>query len=281
MDFYLAVTKEEIPLEFKKYPLQITYANSSQQKPKEHVWDEIKREVQIIAAPIVGDGLKIPISYQESIQQGTPSTQRTEHTGDNQTDIVTLAPGDYLTGTFFKTPTPEDIRLRKGVRRGSWIHLYDILLPSPYKIRLPEIKLSPQDITRWKMAWRAINAFKFRDGDGTPFRTSIKDTIKSRCQDWPGMSDASNFSIALRFSPAAFIYGGLHALAWFAHFGSSTEQFLWRSSACVVMGGVPVFYIIGAVMAQPAVHTMPSVIKAIFAIFFMSVPIVLLAYRSR
>ena len=35
------------------------------------------------------------------------------------------------------------------------------------------------------------------------------------------------------------VYGGLHALAWFAHFHSPTEQLLWRISSVVAMGGIP------------------------------------------
>ena len=62
-----------------------------------------------------------------------------------------------------------------------------------------------------------------------------------RCQNRPDIDEFStNLSLGLNFSAAAFIYGGLHALAWFAHFDSSTEQLLWRISACVVMGMLPV-----------------------------------------
>ncbi len=50
--------------------------------------------------------------------------------------------------------------------------------------------------------------------------------------------------IAFGFCAGALIYGGLHALAWFAHFDSSTEQLLWRISACVVMGGLPVIFVL-------------------------------------
>lgn len=51
------------------------------------------------------------------------------------------------------------------------------------------------------------------------------------------------------FSITAVVYGGLHALAWFADFSSSTEQLLWRISAAIVMGGFPaamgVFVVVG------------------------------------
>lgn len=43
----------------------------------------------------------------------------------------------------------------------------------------------------------------------------------------------------LGFSAAGLMYGGLHALAWFAHFESPIQQLLWRISACVVAGGLP------------------------------------------
>ena len=39
---------------------------------------------------------------------------------------------------------------------------------------------------------------------------------------------------------ATSIYGENDALAWSAHFDSTTEILIWRISSCVVMGGLPV-----------------------------------------
>ena len=99
-----------------------------------------------------------------------------------------------------------------------------------------KISLNAQDVTRWKMAWRARQVFKYG------WVTKI---IVRRCKDWPDMDNIFDEPpIALGFSAGALIYGGLHALAWFAHFDSSTEQLLWRISACVVMGGLPVIFVL-------------------------------------
>ena len=111
----------------------------------------------------------------------------------------------------------------------------------PYPL-LPEMRLSCQDIVRWQMAWRAIQAFKHDFPSYSSISTS--NAIKSRCEDWPKTGEIfNNVSVALGFSAAAFIYGGLHALAWSAHFDSSNERLLWRVSACAVMGGIPVVYV--------------------------------------
>ena len=167
-------------------------------------------------------------------EQETASKQEPGRTKDNDTDSITLAPGEFLAGTLFKAPTPEDRML-------AWRWLVKDKHPS-----FPKIRLSGQDITRWKMAWRAIQAFKVHCSDDTQIR--IGNAITSRCGDWPDTEDIfKEFSTALGFSAAAFIYGGLHALAWFAHFESSTQQLLWRISASVVMSGVPVMYALAKV----------------------------------
>ena len=179
---------------------------------------------------------------QNSIQRTTPSKRRTKRSEDDETNGVTLAPGDYLAGTPFKAPTPEDDPYSIfGVRWSNWIGDLNILR-SPNIVRLPEIRLSSRDVTRWKMAWRAMQAFRFPEFfDDTKFGGT--NAITLRCKDWPN-DIVEDLSVALGFSAAAFIYGGLHVLAWFAHFNSSTEQVLWRISACLVMGGLPVMYVL-------------------------------------
>ena len=55
--------------------------------------------------------------------------------------------------------------------------------------------------------------------------------------------------IGLGFSAAALMYGGLHVLAWNAHFDSYIQQLLWRISASVVAGGLPVIFV-AAILAD-------------------------------
>lgn len=97
---------------------------------------------------------------------------------------------------------------------------------------VPSLELTPRDVTRWKMAWREIQ----NHSNSIYLNLFIK-----RCKDWPEIEDMLKLPIALTFSATALIYGGLHALAWHAYFKSPTEQLLWRISACIVMGGMPLY----------------------------------------
>ena len=107
--------------------------------------------------------------------------------------------------------------------------------PSP----LPTISLTNQDVTRWKMAWRAVQEYGQSYNRAGEF--DDEKIIVHRCKDWPNMVDyLEELPIALDFSAAALVYSGLHALTWVAHFDSTTAQLLWRISACVVMGGAPI-----------------------------------------
>ena len=110
----------------------------------------------------------------------------------------------------------------------------------------PAIFLSQRDVTRWKFASRAAQAIG-KDIDHGNHPNSIAlylyRNFSLRCEDWPNLDDVLNAPfLQLGFVLAALVYGGLHALAWFAHFNTSTEQLLWRISACIVMGGLPVAF---------------------------------------
>ena len=60
------------------------------------------------------------------------------------------------------------------------------------------------------MAWRAFQTFKLPDYDSDNFGFRGTDAITLRCKDWPETNDIyDDFSVALGFSAAAFIYGGL------------------------------------------------------------------------
>ena len=105
---------------------------------------------------------------------------------------------------------------------------------------LPHVRFAARDITRWKMAWRACRYHK-HDGSGdtsTPSSTCYRKLLARRCTDGPEWHRIFKLPTILGFAVAAFIYGGLHALAWSAHFDSLTEKVLWRISSCIVMGGL-------------------------------------------
>ncbi|KAL8860869.1 MAG: hypothetical protein Q9178_002624 [Gyalolechia marmorata] len=106
---------------------------------------------------------------------------------------------------------------------------------------LESIDLTEQDINRWKMAKRAAELRPAQGWDTNIYRKPFRRC----CSDLPDISDiVEKFSIAMGFSAAAMVYGGLHALAWNAHFDSPIQQLLWRLSACVVMGGIPTLYVL-------------------------------------
>ncbi|KAL8758101.1 MAG: hypothetical protein Q9199_001734 [Rusavskia elegans] len=137
-------------------------------------------------------------------------------------------PGENIPGTGIKLRST--VKLEETVRQASG---FDPALPS--------LCLTKQDINRWVMAKRAaelIHALQSSDGDD--FRD---EAFTRRCTAMPDIFDfvgvLYELPRALALSAAAMVYGGLHALAWFAHFHSPTEQLLWRISSVVIMSGIP------------------------------------------
>ena len=167
-------------------------------------------------APEEYDSEQASSNYDAQLEQGT------RHDEDNEMTPTLLGPGKFLQGTGFQLKSELDDWERSTYSERVGVNA----LP-----RFPTIELTSSDVTRWKMASRFIKRFYFDP------------IIQRRCEDWPDVDLISELPIALGFGVAALIYGGLHALAWSAHFDSLTEQLLWRMSACVVMGGVPICYI--------------------------------------
>ena len=139
---------------------------------------------------------------------------------------------------------------------------------------LPNISLTSQDVTRWKMAWRVIEYGR----NYNLYERTYRNLIVQRCKDWPRLEENPEPPIALGFGAVALIYGGLHALAWFAHFDSTTEQLLWRISACVVMGGVPVILALIDLTENHLDHLSHDVFLSLGRILIGLVLLVLLAY---
>ena len=78
--------------------------------------------------------------------------------------------------------------------------------------------------------------------EGVPTKTvdlNLGGTRKPRVPNWPHF-DIRKPWIQLLFLFVAFLYGGLHSLAWNALFPSPTERLLWQISSSIIMGaGVP------------------------------------------
>ena len=168
-------------------------------------------------------------------REGDYRNSLTQVTGDNEDNedcSNTLAPGQTLYGTGFKLLS--DFRSLVPQTMGDSRLLQSFDDYSGSHPTLPELNLTTEDVTRYKMAWRAFESGEVQEGFLAQFG------LTQRCKDWPNIEDIIELRIALGFITATSIYGGLHALAWFAHFDSSIEQLLWRISACVVMGGMPI-----------------------------------------
>ena len=166
------------------------------------------------------------------------SEQEAVHDGVKEASLTTLTPGQVLQGTGFRP-------------RNSYNGIEIDITNATYQT-IPKISLTTPDVTRWKMAWRAHQIFEGRD-----HLTFSQRGLVRRCKDLPDTVDILyELPILFGFSAAALTYGGLHALAWFAHFDSSTEQLLWRNSACVVMSGIPVISVLCrfAVLLQERSH---------------------------
>ena len=188
--------------------------------------------------PVYEIDLAFPYRYFDRVQDNgnykQGSKQGEGNDRNNSTGSTTLAPGQYLRGTGFKTWNLGELVVWLTNSSAESLDGYN----DPHSA-LPNISLTSQDVKRWEMAWRTIQIYE-RDHTFLNLRL-----IFQRCKDWPEMGDIlEELPIALGFGAAALIYGGLHALAWFAHFDSTTEQLLWRISACVVMGGVPVICVL-------------------------------------
>ena len=206
---------------------------SSQQKNRQAVLKVLRTDSEAGLLAVRNDDRK---AYTDDCER---PTQEIGLGRDNDAGSTILIPGQTLQGTGFEALDGRDLAVRFSI-----ISNVD---------HVPPISLSTEDVTRYKMAWRAFEfyqqsvhfAYKRHHGATGSSRSSyIPSALVQRCTDWPSTGDVFAGPIALGFTMAGLIYGGLHALAWFAHFESSTQQLLWRISACVVMGGFPVFWVL-------------------------------------
>ena len=191
----------------------------------------------------------------------TRSEREPASSGYNKAGLTKLAFNQSLHGTCFRVRSLEDI--------AAIINPYHRSLIKPSNGDPPGIVLTNRDVTRWKMASRAIQVctqtervddmktYVFETGASRPVATP-------RCKDHPGFDYNRRYQIYLGLSIAALIYGGLHALAWFAHFDSPTEQKFWRISACVVMGGVPISSLLWESMDEMMLETKSKVAGDLF-----------------
>ena len=195
---------------------------------------------------------------------------------------VTLQPGEYLPWTGWRLKTPAELfeHVEDSVMH-QWLvdaveghdqptELNKSCLESSDATRtlqvLPTITLNELDVLRWRMAWGAPRT----DGEAgvasyeeaaladreaafaqiCRHDESYEDVIVLQCKDWDGFDQIQSPITMIGLSVGAFIYGGLHALAWYAIFDSHALQLLWRLSSCVVMGGFPLIFVSPAIKTQ-------------------------------
>ena len=203
----------------------------------------ILREIELIAVlEDMNETRGIPDCQQHSGDHHTLSEQATKVDGDEVTDSFTLEPGQILPGTRFTLWNPAQRNGSKRLASSDEIQNPILRLYQDLNTPLPNIDLTSRDVTRWKMAWRASVKY-YRPKDQY---WAWRWVVSRRLKNW--LSPLGLWCLQVigpGISAAAFVYGGLHALAWFAHFGSSTERLLWRISVPVVMGGLPVIMIAG------------------------------------
>ena len=201
---------------------------------------------------------------------------------DNQVGSTALIAGQRLQGTGFKAKDLRDLAKQHKLE-----HSFDDYSGShpPF----PPIDLTTEDVTRYKMAWRALKFYRQSGVNKAPISPVPSALhwsydylfgVVQRCKNWPNIRNVFELPVGLGFTTAGMIYGGLHALAWFAHFESSTQQLLWRISACVVMGGFPVCW----ALIEAFVYTDDNFPQSLYldAIFRWSMsialPLIALAY---
>lgn len=147
----------------------------------------------------------------------------------DEQDLARVGPGQVVPGTKLRLKTVPQLK-------AFWED------QSAYTPPVPSLNLTKQDLTRLKMAEAAYQAYIGHDNYTTEELKFSSWTFRRHCGDWP-KRPRGEIATPFGFSCAALMYGGLHVLAWFAHFNSTTEQLLWRISSCVVMGGLPILFI--------------------------------------
>ena len=162
------------------------------------------------------------------------------------------------------------------------IELKSILKVPNTIITLPCLNLTKQDINRWKMAKRAaesIQTLQSTDGmkcNGIPFVRRCTNTPEAlNVRATLGLFFFIGFTdpLAIGFGAAAMVYGGLHALAWFAEFHSPIEQLLWRISCVVVICGIPTSVAVCRLM-----YLLGFPGDDLLAVLIISMPCVLIGY---
>ncbi|ORX96674.1 hypothetical protein BCR34DRAFT_593759 [Clohesyomyces aquaticus] len=120
----------------------------------------------------------------------------------------------------------------------------------------PYLLLRPTDLIRWKLASQAIERHRwYTHNTYSESFVSIPiwnkewlnhNLVTLRDPDWiPGFlmiaASSRDLLLYMGMTAACAIYGGMHLLAWNAHFPSTAESILWRLSSVAVAAYGPVY----------------------------------------
>ena len=124
-----------------------------------------------------------------------------------------------------------------------WFLSQGFLIPAGLSTRNTTIEhLSPVDVARWRLAYRAIAQYHLEEELHTRHQTdamALIPRVKPRIQNFPSPLDGerdqhSPLELWLGFAVSSALYGGLHLLGWNAPFGTRLEAIMWRVSASSV-----------------------------------------------
>jgi hypothetical protein len=103
--------------------------------------------------------------------------------------------------------------------------------------------LTPRDVRRWKLAREAMDKYQLQKPDKNLYLVTIKPVAErmENSNDSDGMSATWHF---LGFCVISAAYGGLHTVAWNAHFPSHREMILWRVSALAIASPAVLFVLL-------------------------------------
>jgi hypothetical protein len=93
--------------------------------------------------------------------------------------------------------------------------------------------------------------YECTDRGGTNFTPDARLTQSAPQNRIQGnLREFSEHRVLLAFALLGLLYGGTHATSWNSHFPTDVEQIMWHVTACVVMGGGMVVYILDHVLRR-------------------------------
>lgn len=153
---------------------------------------------------------------------------------------VTVTTTQDLPGTWFRvngesTRWKESTTWSDGSETGK-VYSYDDDKPAVFN-------LTPRDVRHWRLAREAMDKYHLKKPNTNLDLVTIKPVPESMGWDTP-KEEPFKWAAHLGFSLVAAGYGGLHALAWNAHFPTHRELKLWRISALIIATPAALYFLL-------------------------------------